>query len=268
MSDEHMVRPGSKVSLKDFSPDYTGKYRRKEQAEEDLSAGCDELVRLQELLYAEHKHSILIVLQAMDTAGKDGTIRHVMSGVNPQGCSVTAFKAPTPEELDHDYLWRVHKAVPPKGMIGIFNRSYYEDVLIVRVHKLVPEKVWRQRYEQINRFEEYLADNGTTILKFYLHISKEEQKKRLQERLDDPRKRWKFALGDLAERKLWPDYMQAYEDMLNRTSTDWAPWYLVPANNKWYRNLVVARTIVQTLRKLDMRYPEPKEDLSGVVIAD
>lgn len=268
MSNEHMVKPGSKVSLKDFPPDYTGKYRRKEQAEEDLGAGCDELVRLQELLYAEHKHSILIVLQAMDTAGKDGTIRHVMSGVNPQGCSVTAFKAPTPEELDHDYLWRVHKAVPPKGMIGIFNRSYYEDVLIVRVHKLVPEKVWRQRYEQINCFEEYLADNGTTILKFYLHISKEEQKKRLQERLDDPRKRWKFALADLAERKLWPDYMQAYEDMLNRTSTDWAPWYLVPANNKWYRNLVVARTIVQTLRKLDMRYPEPKEDLSGVVIAD
>ena len=268
MSNEHLVRPGSKVKLREADAEDTGRYRHKDEAEGDLEQTRSELIRLQELLFAEDKHGLLIILQAMDTGGKVGAIRHVMFGVNPQGCAVTSFKTPTQEELDHDYLWRVHKATPAKGMIGIFNRSYYEDVLIVRVHGLVPEKVWRQRYDQINVYERFLSENGTKILKFYLHISKDEQKRRLQERLDEPDKRWKFALTDLDERRRWDEYMRAYEDVLNRTSTEWAPWYLVPANAKWYRNLVVARAAVKGLRDLDMRYPEPKFDPTQVVIPD
>ncbi len=268
MSEEHIVKPGSKFKLEKVAPDNTAQYAGPKDAKKDTKANRQELIALQELLYAEAKHSLLIVLQGMDTCGKDGAIAHVMSGVNPQGCSVTPFKVPTAEELGHDYLWRVHKVVPPKRMIGIFNRSHYEDVLVVRVHNLVPKETWSQRYEQINQFEKHLAENGVTLLKFFLHISKEEQKKRLQERLDDPTKRWKFAVGDLKERALWDDYMAAYQDMLSLTSTEWAPWYVIPANSKWYRNLVVGRVIVETLRKFDMKYPEPEEKLDGIVIPD
>jgi PPK2 family polyphosphate:nucleotide phosphotransferase len=221
---------------------------------------------LQELLYAEHKHKLLVVLQARDAGGKDGTIRHVFEGVNPQGVKVAGFKVPTPIELDHDYLWRVHRRVPGKGEIVIFNRSHYEDVLVVRVHELVPPEVWGRRFAQINDFERLLAEEGTTILKFYLNIGPDEQKERLQARLDEPHKRWKFNPGDLKERKLWPDYTRAYEDVLSKTSTEWAPWTVVPANRKWYRNLVIATTIIETLEGLDMRYPEPAENLDQIVI--
>lgn len=264
----HLVKPGDKIRLKDISPDDVRPYKDKKEAADLLAADKKDLAELQTLLYAEGKHALLVVLQAMDTGGKDGTIAHVMGGVNPQGCVVTPFKAPTPEELSHDYLWRVHKVAPPKRMIGIFNRSHYEDVLVVRVHELVPKAVWRQRYEQINQFEKHLTENGVTILKFFLHISKEEQKQRLQERLDVPTKRWKFAVGDLKERALWDQYMEAYEDAVNLTSTPWAPWYVVPANRNWYRNLVVAHVIAKTLRGFDMHWPEPAEDLSQVVIPD
>lgn len=265
---KYLVKFGSKTKLKDVDPACTAPYHNKKEVRELLEIDKQELINLQELLYAEGKHALLVVLQAMDTGGKDGVIRHVMSGVNPQGCTVSPFKVPTPEELAHDYLWRVHKVTPPKRMIGIFNRSHYEDVLVVRVHELVPERVWRQRYEQINAFEKHLAENGVTILKFFLHISKEEQKERLQARLDDPSKHWKFSLGDLKERARWDDYTAAYEDVLNLTSTPWAPWYLVPANRKWYRNLVVARVILETLRGFDMQWPPSEGDLSNVVIPD
>ncbi len=211
-------------------------------------------------------HKFLIVLQAMDTGGKDGTIRHVFEGVNPQGVKVTSFKAPTSEELDHDYLWRVHRLMPGMGEIMIFNRSHYEDVLVVRVHELVPADVWRRRYDQINHFERMLGEEGTTILKFYLNIDQDEQKQRLQARLDDPDKRWKFNVGDLQERQLWSKYIKAYEDVLSKTSTEWAPWYIVPANHKWYRNLVVATTIVETLQSLKMKYPTPQVDLNEIII--
>jgi PPK2 family polyphosphate:nucleotide phosphotransferase len=232
------------------------------------NAASDELgpriADLQELLYAEHHRKLLIVLQGMDTSGKDGTIRHVMRGVSPQSVRVTSFKKPTELELDHDYLWRVHAAVPGAGEIGIFNRSHYEDVLVVRVHKLVPATAWKARYQQINDFERMLAENGTTILKFFLHISRDEQRERLQARIDDPTKRWKFQHGDIEERKLWDDYQKAYEDAIRKTSTDVAPWYVVPANSKWYRNWVISTIVVRTLEKMKMKYPQP--DLSGVVI--
>jgi PPK2 family polyphosphate:nucleotide phosphotransferase len=202
----------------------------------------------------------------MDTGGKDGTIRHVFEGVNPSGVRVASFKVPTNEELDHDYLWRVHKQTPGKGEIVIFNRSHYEDVLVVRVHKLVPKSVWSKRYAQINDFERMLVEEGTTILKFFLHIDKEEQKSRLQARLDTPNKQWKFSVGDLAERKLWPEYLEAYQDAISSTSSEWAPWYIVPANRKWYRNLVIANIIIQTLTNLKMYYPEPTENLDKISI--
>lgn len=268
MFSEHKMPPFTSVCLEHLDPGYTGHYSKKKKAEKDLKRSREELITLQELLYAEDKHTLLIILQAIDSGGKDGTIRHVMRGVNPQGCQVTSFKQPTPEELSHDYLWRVHKALPSRRMIGIFNRSYYEDVLVVRVHELVPREQWEKRYDQINQFEHYLTENGLTILKFFLYISKEEQKERFQARLGDPHKWWKFSLGDLEERKRWNDYVQAYEAMLSLTSTPWAPWYIIPANRKWYRNLAVANIIIQTLRDLDMSYPEPEEDLSGVVIPD
>jgi PPK2 family polyphosphate:nucleotide phosphotransferase len=222
-----------------------------------------ELQTLQELLYAENKHKVLVVLQAMDTGGKDGTIRRVFDGVNPQGVKVASFKVPTPEELAHDFLWRVHKLVPGRGEMVIFNRSHYEDVLVVRVHGLVPEPVWKRRYDQINDFERMLAETGTAILKFFLYIDLDEQKERLQARLDDPTKHWKFNVGDLAERKLWNEYIKAYEDVLERTSTEYAPWYVVPANRKWYRDLVISTVLVETLKGLKMEYPKPKDDLSG-----
>lgn len=226
------------------------------------------LESLQELLYAEGRHKLLLVLQAMDTGGKDGTIRHVFDGVNPQGVKVASFKKPTPEELAHDFLWRIHKHTPKSGEIVIFNRSHYEDVLVVRVHNLVPPDVWGQRYEHINAFEKMLAEEGTTIRKFFLYISRAEQKERLQARLDEPTKRWKFSKGDLAERKRWPEYIRAYETVLSRTSTPWAPWYLIPADRKWYRNLVISQIVVETLEGLGMQYPQAEEGLDEIVIDD
>jgi PPK2 family polyphosphate:nucleotide phosphotransferase len=224
------------------------------------------LTDLQDRLWAESKHPILIVLQGIDAAGKDGSVKHVMSAFNPMGCAVTSFKVPTPVEAAHDYLWRVHQRTPGKGEIAIFNRSHYEDVLIVRVHDFVPKKTWSRRFDHINAFEQALSDEGTTIVKFFLLIDRDEQKVRLQSRLDDPKKRWKFKLGDLAERKLWDDYILAYEDVLNRCSTDAAPWYVIPANRNWFRNLAIAEILGDVLEELDPQYPEPSEDISGVVI--
>lgn len=238
----------------------------REAAEAEFRSLRKELIDLQYRLYAEDKQKLLIVLQAMDAGGKDGTIRKLFKGVNPQGVTVTSFKAPTAEELARDYLWRIHKAVPPKGMIGVFNRSHYEDVLIVRVLNLVPESVWRPRYEHIRQFEQLLADTGTTIRKFYLHISKDEQKERLQARLDDPEKNWKFDKGDLVQRQHWDDYMDAFQEALTRTTTPSAPWYIIPADQKWYRNLAIARVLVQTMRDMAFELPQVKEDLSQIKI--
>jgi len=260
------VKPGSNVKLVDRDADDSYGYT-KEQAEQELQKQQARLTDLQELLYAERKHSLLVILQAMDAGGKDGTIRHVMSGVNPQSCHVTSFKAPTAEELGHDFLWRVHKAVPIKGNIGIFNRSHYEDVLVVRVHNLVPKSLWSKRYDHINNFERVLAENSSMkILKFFLHISKDEQKKRLLERLRDPRKVWKANPGDIEERKYWNDYMRAYEDALSKCSTEVAPWYVIPADKKWFRNMVVSEIIVEALESLHMKYPKPTFDPSKIVI--
>ena len=220
------------------------------------------LDELQYLLYAEHQHALLIVLQGMDASGKDGTIRHVMSGFNPQGCRVTAFKVPTSEEADHDFLWRVHRAVPAKGDIAIFNRSHYEDVLVARVRTLVPKEVWSRRYEQINQFESLLKENDVTIVKLFLHISKDEQKERLEERLKDPTKQWKLAVADFDNRKYWDEYIAAYEDALARCSTDAAPWYIIPADRNWVRNLAITQILVETLESLKMKLPKPTFDRS------
>ncbi len=263
------VAPNTKIHLDGIDPDdISGTSEDKDEAKSALKELNLRLESLQELLFAEHKHKVLIVLQGMDTSGKDGTIRHVFEGVNPQGVNVAGFKVPTPEELDHDYLWRIHKYTPGRGNITIFNRSHYEDVLVVRVHNLVQASVWKKRYHHINEFERTLVDEGTTILKFFLHISKEEQKERLQARLDDPSKHWKFSLGDLKERALWNDYQLAYAEVLRQTSTDYAPWFIVPANRKWFRNFVVASVIVQTLDNFGMKYPETTDNLDGVVIQD
>lgn len=221
---------------------------------------------MQELLYAEGKHKVLVVLQATDTGGKDGTIRHLFDGTNPQGVHVASFKRPTDEELAHEYLWRIHQHIPESGHITIFNRSRYEDVLVVRVHGLVPKERWELRYDNIKAFERMLADEGTTIVKIFLHISKAEQKRRLQDRIDEPDKNWKFSVGDLAERERWDDYQEAFTTMLERTSTTWAPSYVIPANDKKYRNLVISQILVDTLTDLDMSYPAPEEDLGDFVI--
>jgi PPK2 family polyphosphate:nucleotide phosphotransferase len=263
----YLVEPGTKVSLAKHDPNETGDFKGgKKKGQSVLKELNGELQVLQELLYAENKHKVLIVLQAMDTGGKDGTIRRVFDGVNPQGVKVASFKVPTPEELAHDFLWRVHKVAPGLGEMVIFNRSHYEDVLVVRVHGLVPEQVWKRRYDQINDFERMLAETGTTILKFFLYIDPDEQKERLQARLDDPTKHWKFNIGDLAERRLWNEYIKAYEDALERTSKEHAPWYVIPANRKWYRDLVISTVLVETLKGLKMEYPKTKDDLGGVGI--
>ena len=263
----YLVKPGEKLNLSKWDPNDKGGFKgSKEEGLEEVEKLNARLEELQEVLYAEHRHKVLIVLQAMDTGGKDGVIRRVFDGVNPQGVRVASFKVPTEEELDHDYLWRVHKVVPGRGEMVIFNRSHYEDVLVVRVHGIVPPEVWQKRYEQINAFERHLVENGTTILKFYLHIDLKEQKERLQARLEDPTKRWKFRLADLEERKLWHPYTEAYEEALSRTSTDHAPWYVIPANRKWYRDLVISSVLVETLQNLDMKYPEPAENLDGVLV--
>jgi len=256
---EYRVKPDSQLNLNTCDPDDTGEYKKTDQGKEKAKAVTVHLIgrleELQERLYANGNRAVLIVLQGMDTSGKDGTIKSVMSGVNPQACKVVSFKAPSSEELGHDFLWRVHQKAPSKGQIGIFNRSHYEDVLITRVHGWVSDKVVKQRFNQIKEFEELLHESGTTILKFFLHISKEEQKERLEERIRDPEKRWKFNEGDLEERKLWKNYMDAFEDVMAATSTDHAPWYIVPANRKWYRNLVIADRVVDALENMKLKTP-------------
>jgi len=266
--DKYRVQPGAKIKLKDFDPDDTSQFSDGKQAGlARLAELTQKLDGLQSVLYAEHKRKVLIVLQALDAGGKDGTIRSLLSGINPQGVHIASFKVPTEQERDHGYLWRIHQQVPGKGELVVFNRSHYEDVLIVRVHNLVTEDEWSRRYAQINNFEQMLAEEGTTILKFYLNVSKEEQKQRLQARLDDPTKNWKFNPGDLTERALWENYISAYEDVLNKTSTSWAPWYVIPASHNWYRNLYVASVLVKTLEDLKMSYPAPAADLDKIVIA-
>jgi len=257
-----MVKPGTKVKLDEYET--SGKKYfddDKDTGEKDLLKYKGEIDRVQEILYAEHQQRLLIVLQAIDTAGKDGTIKAVFDGVNPQGVRVASFKTPTLPELDHDYLWRIHAETPGKGEIVIFNRSHYEDVLVVRVHNLIPEQDWRRRYRHINEFERLLSEEGTTILKVFLHISKDTQKERLLDRINVPEKNWKFNPGDIEERKLWPDYMKAYEDAISETSTDWAPWYIVPGDHNWVRDLVVAGIISETLKRLDPKYPKPVENI-------
>jgi PPK2 family polyphosphate:nucleotide phosphotransferase len=264
---ELRVKPGENIRLRHLDPGDTGLAPGdKEQTNAISERLTKRLAELQELLYAEHRRKLLIVLQGMDTSGKDGTVRHVMRGVSPLSVRAVSFKKPTQVELDHDYLWRVHAQTPAAGEIVIFNRSHYEDILVARVHELVPEKVWRKRYAHIRDFERMLTENDTIILKFFLHISREEQRKRLQARIDDPTKRWKFQAGDIEERKRWNQYMKAYEDALAETSTDEAPWVIVPANQKWFRNYVVARVVVDALEKLKMSYPKP--DLSKVNLVE
>jgi PPK2 family polyphosphate:nucleotide phosphotransferase len=266
MAHQHLVPPfGQDVHLSDYDPGYTEDLIKDEALELERRYEA-RLAELQDMLYAQSKRSLLVVFQAMDAGGKDGAIKKVFDSVNPQGVRVASFKVPTPIELAHDFLWRVHQVVPPKGFIGIFNRSHYEDVLVVRVNEIVPKAIWEKRYAMINDFERLLAENGTTILKFYLHISKDEQRKRLQERLDEPGKRWKFSLGDLPVRERWDDYMHAYEDVFTRCHHPSAPWHIVPANRKWYRDLVITRTIVETMERMDLAYPEPDFDPSAVVI--
>lgn len=256
------------VELEKYDPDSKGELDGKKEGKKQLAQLHEELNELQQVLYAESKRSLLVVLQAMDTGGKDGTIRHVFGPMNPQGVRVTNFKVPTDEELAHDYLWRIHRAVPQKGMIGIFNRSHYEDVLVTRVHKLVPSKTIEQRYKQINAFEKHLAQNDVTVLKFFLHISKEEQKERLQSRLNRPDKHWKFSSADIRERAIWDDYVAAYEKMLSKCSTSWAPWYIVPANHKWVRNVIVAEIVRDTLKSLKLEYPPAEPGLADIKIKD
>jgi PPK2 family polyphosphate:nucleotide phosphotransferase len=265
LGDALRLKPGSKVHLADVDAAETYGHE-KAAAIETEAEGETELRALQERIWAEAKHPVLIVLQGIDAAGKDGTIRKVMAAFNPMGCHVVGFKVPTPLELRHDYLWRVHPHTPEKGTISIFNRSHYEDVLIVRVHDLVPETVWRKRYRHINEWERMLTEEGTTILKFFLYIDRDEQKQRFQARLTDPTKNWKFAAGDLAERALWDRYVEAFEECLERTSTSYAPWYLIPANRKWFRNLAVARIVTEALERLDPRYPAPEPGIDKVVV--
>lgn len=269
-----IVEPGLNVNLHDrdklckpeFAPEYTANFEKKGDTKKLLKKLNKKMLKLQELLYAEGERALLIILQGMDTCGKDGTIRKVMAGINVQGCDVVSFKVPTVDELARDFLWRAHKAVPHKGKIGIFNRSHYEDVLVVRVHELVPKSVWQQRYQQINDFERMLVENGTVVLKFFLNISKDEQKERLESRINDPLKHWKITEADIRERAYWDDYMQAYEAALQNCSTDWAPWHVIPANKKWYRNLVITERIVETLEGLDMKYPKPNSDVTNLYV--
>lgn len=265
--DRYRVEPGTKVCLSDWDPADTKEFRGgKAKGNERVAELNERLEQLQEQLYAERKHKLLVVLQGMDAAGKDGTIRHVFDGVNPQGVKVASFGVPSKTERSHDYLWRIHQHTPARGEMVIFNRSHYEDVLIVRVHDLVPAKVWRKRFRHINEFERMLVEEGVTIVKFYLHIDRDEQKERFLARLAEPEKQWKFRKGDLDERKLWPRYEEAFEAVLGKTSTEHAPWHIVPANRKWYRNLVIASVLVDTLEGLEMEFPKPEKGLDDIVI--
>jgi PPK2 family polyphosphate:nucleotide phosphotransferase len=266
-----LVQPDSTVSLSKYDPAFTGKYKHPKECEGKLQRDIAEMAKLQDVLYAQSTYSLLIIIQAIDAAGKDSAVKYVFSGVNPQGCRVVSFKTPSSEELDHDYLWRAHKELPERGGIGVFNRSYYEEVLIARIHpsilakqQLPPEahtkRIWHDRFEQINAFEKYLVQNGTIILKFFLHLSKEEQKRRFIERIDNADKNWKFALADVEERARWNDYRHAYEEMFSHTSTKEAPWYIIPADNKWFTRIVLSDIIIKTLKKLDLQYPEMSKD--------
>ena len=272
LTEPYRVTAGDKFRLKDFDPADTGKLHSKENAAELLEDGVELLSHMQEKLYAQDRWALLIVMQAMDAAGKDGAIKHVMSGINPQGCDVHSFKAPSPEELDHDYLWRAHKAVPERGKIGIFNRSYYEEVLVVRVHEhilanqkipesLITKDIWQERFEDIRRFERYLTRNGVIVVKFFLNLSRKEQKKRFLQRLDDSKKNWKFSMADVKERGYWKDYQAAYDDMIRNTATKYAPWYVIPADNKWYTRLILASAVIETLDRLNLRFPDAEEEV-------
>ncbi len=269
------VKPGTKVKLNEYDTGYTAGYTDKESAKEVLKDNIENLKKLQYKLYASNQYSVLIVFQALDAAGKDGTIKHVMSGINPQGCEVTSFKAPTTEEIEHDFLWRCCKRLPERGKIGIFNRSYYEEVLVTRVHpefilsqklpginsvKDITDKLWESRFIRINNFEKHLHENGTIIIKFFLHLSKKEQKERFLKRIDDPKKNWKFSMNDIHERIHWDKYQRAYEDTIRNTSTEYAPWYIIPADHKWFMRMAVGNIIVNTLSELDIKMPELKEE--------
>jgi len=260
----YLIEPGKGVRLDKFPTDDTGDFADKAEARDETEKLLNKLTDLQEVLYAGAEQAVLIVLQAMDAGGKDGTIRSIFSGVNPQGCSVTSFKAPSKNESAHDFLWRIHAGCPARGMIGIFNRSQYESVGVERVRKLVPKDVWSKRYDQINDFEEMLHEEGTTIIKIWLHISKKEQKERLLARLEDKSKHWKFDPGDLDTRKQWDDYMEAYSDALSKCSTKHAPWYVIPADHKWYRNFLVANILVRTMEKMKLKYPQPAPGLDKI----
>ena len=262
---EFVVKPGAKVKLSKIDPAYKGKHVDEKAAQADLAKYCAKVSKQQYLLYSEKKHSLLIVLQALDAAGKDGTVNHVIYAMNPQGTTVTGFKGPTALELEHDFLWRIHPHVPAKGTVAIFNRSHYEDVLVVRVHKLASKQVWSERYELINEFERLLRkQNNTHIIKFFLHISKEEQLERFKQRLDDPARNWKISDSDYKERELWDDYTEAFEDVFTETSTNDAPWYIIPSNHKWFRNLAVSQIIAATMEDLGMKLPEPQVDLTVI----
>ncbi|MBA3272362.1 MAG: polyphosphate kinase 2 family protein [Chthoniobacterales bacterium] len=260
------VTPGRKVRLASIATKDRGDFSNKDEARAATETILTRLRELQERLYAAHHRALLVVLQGMDTSGKDGAIRKVFSGMNPQGCSVVSFKAPTPIELAHDFLWRIHHHTPPKGIICIFNRSHYESVLVERVHKLVPTKVWEERFDQINQFEALLESEGTSVVKFFLHISKNEQRERLTARLEDPAKYWKFNPGDVDERKLWSKYQEAYEDCLTRCSTKHAPWHIIPADNKWYRDWAISSVIVDELERIDPKFPPAPAGLEKIVI--
>jgi PPK2 family polyphosphate:nucleotide phosphotransferase len=267
MSDSpFLAEPGKKIKLKKWPTDTIGRFKDKDDAAKQTERNLRKLIELQNVFYADARHALLIVFQAMDAGGKDGAIEHIFSGVNPQGCQVTSFKGPSTLERAHDFLWRIHSACPARGMFGIFNRSHYESVLIERVNNLVPEKVWSRRFETINQFERLLSDEGTIILKFYLHISKDEQKRRFQDRLDDPSKNWKFSPADLEVRKQWDAYQDAFEDTLSRCSTKHAPWVIVPSDRKWFRNWVISDTIVHALEKLDLKYPPPAAGLDKIKV--
>jgi PPK2 family polyphosphate:nucleotide phosphotransferase len=278
LADPYRINNGKKFRLKDFDPASTGHFRSKEHAQELLDQGKAELADLQDKLYAQNRWAVLVILQAMDAAGKDGVIEHVMSGVNPQGCQVFSFKAPSSDDLSHDFMWRTTKCLPQRGHIGIFNRSYYEEVLVVRVHPevlkneripgpLLSKDVWEKRFQDMHNFETYLSHNGIVVRKFFLHLSKKEQKRRFLARLDAPEKNWKFSLADVRERQCWDDYMTAYEEMIASTSSKHAPWYVVPADNKWYTRLVVAAAIVDTLKELKVKYPDVGPEVRKQLVA-
>ncbi|MTJ22036.1 polyphosphate kinase 2 family protein [Dolichospermum sp. UHCC 0352] len=277
--DPYIVKPGDQISLvKDYNPGYKCEFHQKDDAVKKLKTGILQLAKYQDILYAQNTYSLLIIFQAMDAAGKDSTIKHVMSGVNPQGCQVFSFKSPSEEELDHDYLWRSMKSLPERGRIGIFNRSYYEELLIVRVHPEILKKqqlpnfpqnnhIWKQRFEEINNFEKYLFNNGVIVLKFFLNVSKSVQKRRFLERIESPDKNWKLSVSDVRERAFWDDYMDAYEQVFNHTSTEFAPWYIVPADRKWFTRLVVADIICQKLQELNLQYPQMSEEHKQQLLA-